>query len=166
MLGGQNLRGSGRWPSRAWAAAHPSQPQETQPLAGGTHALLTWNWAKQGPPGLEVPKSRMPPVPCRPPGTCGTHLACSGSAPFDPTGTPWQRPLAAAGRPCIPGASSGPETSPAPPASACGRGSGRSSGPATQRRVTPQRQAPALPATDSAWGVHSAHGGNCDDKLG
>lgn len=66
-----------------------------------------------------------------------TYLSCLDAAPSGPTGTPWQRQPGAAGGPCIPGASSGPEMSPVLQASACGRGSGLSSGPATQRQSPP-----------------------------
>lgn len=75
---------------------------------------------------------------------CDPYLSCSGSAASDPTDSPWQIQHGAAGSPYIPGASCGPGTAPFQRASACGRGSGRSSGPVAEHPVTTRdRMAPA-----------------------
>lgn len=172
-------------------------PQGTQPLVRGTHALprrmkpVTHTQAK-GASGsaLSCVKSPLQPptllaadhahapthAPTRP-STHHAHLACSDATPSGPTGPPWQRRPAAAGGPCIPGASSGPEMSPALQASACGRGSGLSSGPATQHQSPPLstgHRAPSPPggAGPAAlghrqqFGVHCGRGDECEDSPG
>lgn len=115
--------------------------------------------------GLQHPPHALPtPSPRGTPRHPWAHLACSGTAPLGPTGSPWRGRHSAAGSPCGLGASSGPETSPAQPASAHGRGSGRSSGPAAQDTAPPvtsdpggQAQPPPI-VTGTLVGGTSTHG--------
>lgn len=89
-----------------------------------------------------------------------TYLSCLDAAPSGPTGTPWQRQPGAAGGPCIPGASSGPEMSPLCGHPSMWEGSGLSSGPATQRQSPPLSTghlAPSAPGSRSAALAQAQH---------